>query len=64
MRMILVFIDGIGIGRNDLLNPFIEADIPNWHSFINNFSFFEADASLGVSGLPLSATGQVSIYTG
>lgn len=44
MRMILVFIDGIGIGRNDLLNPFIEADIPNWHSFINNFSFFEADA--------------------
>ncbi|NLG88448.1 MAG: peptidase [Clostridiaceae bacterium] len=64
MRMILVFIDGIGIGKNDLLNPFIKANIPNWHSFINNHSFFEADASLGVSGLPQSATGQASIYTG
>lgn len=64
MKMILMFIDGIGIGKNDLLNPFMKANIPNWHSLINSYSFFEADASLGVTGLPQSATGQTSIYTG
>jgi 2,3-bisphosphoglycerate-independent phosphoglycerate mutase len=64
MKMILMFIDGIGIGKNDLLNPFMKANIPNWHSFFNNYSVFEADASLGVTGLPQSATGQTSIYTG
>ncbi|HEY8500540.1 MAG TPA: peptidase [Clostridia bacterium] len=64
MKMILMFIDGIGVGKNDLLNPFMKANIPNWHSFIKNFRVFEADASLGVTGLPQSATGQASIYTG
>jgi len=64
MKMILMFIDGIGIGKSDLMNPFMKASIPNWHSLISNYCFFEADASLGVKGLPQSATGQASIYTG
>ncbi len=64
MKMIMVFIDGLGIGSDNASNPFMAADIPYWHTLVDNFGYLPADAQLGVAGLPQSATGQTSIYTG
>lgn len=64
MKMIMIFIDGLGIGQNSPSNPFFKADIPVWHRLIERYGYFVADACLGVAGLPQSATGQTSIYTG
>ena len=76
MKLIFVFIDGIGIGASCEYNPFAVADIP----FINNlagarivndvsvkgngFLLKGIDANLGIDGIPQSATGQTSLFTG
>lgn len=74
MRIIFIFIDGLGIGENDLRkNPFAQ-------NRIKLFNFFQSDsfpkkipydgivkpidAQLGVPGLPQSATGQAALFTG
>lgn len=73
MGVLLFFIDGLGIGKNDPeINP---CAAPR----LNHFSFTDAgpndrrsrggvlvpaDATLGVPGLPQSATGQVTLFTG
>ncbi len=64
MKMTMMFIDGLGIGKNNRSNPFIKANIPTWHQLVESYGYYQADASLGVEGLPQSATGQTSIYTG
>jgi hypothetical protein len=68
MGVIVVFIDGIGIGHNDLTcNPTLQSR----HQFFSpdkklpfNGKKFALDACLNVKGLPQSATGQTTIYTG
>src|SRR5918911_3036203 len=71
MSVLLIFVDGVGIGRRGAHNPLdgIESAF---------FSIFEGeepalpfdgrmavtDARLGVEGLPQSATGQTTILTG
>jgi 2,3-bisphosphoglycerate-independent phosphoglycerate mutase len=74
VRVIFIFIDGLGIGENDLTkNPFAQ-------NRIKLFNFFQPDsfpkkipfdgivkaidAQLGVPGLPQSATGQAALFTG
>ncbi|MEM8612216.1 MAG: alkaline phosphatase family protein [Cyanobacteria bacterium P01_H01_bin.105] len=76
-RFILLFLDGLGLGtagpHNPLANP---ATMPYWQSLCGqrllagaraqrpNLLFKPVDATLGVPGLPQSATGQTTLYTG
>jgi len=75
---LLIFLDGVGIGKNDSVNnPFFQ----NSFRFLNeifgetphletqsiskqNRFLFPVDANLGVEGLPQSGTGQTSIFCG
>lgn len=64
-KLIFIFLDGFGIGeKNNTKNPIYAADTPNLDFLFNKCLVFETDASLGVPGLPQSATGQTSIFTG
>ncbi len=78
MRLLFIFVDGIGLGPNEQGNPFADNKTPGISSLLNGsdltietagFSGSKAsliglDAVMGVSGLPQSATGQASIFTG
>ncbi|MCY4023035.1 MAG: hypothetical protein OXF32_06280 [Anaerolineaceae bacterium] len=79
MRALMIFLDGIGLGPNDLdTNPFAVANTPtlnrlaNGHRWLANTGrqeseravFLPADPCMGVPGRPQSATGQASIFTG
>ncbi|RJQ57252.1 MAG: metalloenzyme [Stygiobacter sp.] len=75
---LMIFIDGIGIGNPDKVNnPFfrynfktfleIFGSIPhlgNQYLESKNAFVFPVDALLGVEGIPLSGTGQTSIFCG
>ncbi|MBN2090873.1 peptidase [candidate division KSB1 bacterium] len=74
MKITLIFIDGLGIGLNDAnINPCAGVDTDFFHHFIDN-SFpgkipldgiaIPLDPTLGVAGLPQSATGQTALLTG
>jgi hypothetical protein len=74
----LVFIDGIGIGKKDEINnPFfgfgfktfldIFGEIPHLEKRKlkgDNSFLFPVDALMGIPGIPLSGTGQTSIFCG
>ena len=76
--VLMIFIDGVGIGNKDYeFNPFFKygfkifdeifkviPDIQNPYLEKNGMYVFPADAKLGVEGLPQSGTGQVSIFCG
>jgi 2,3-bisphosphoglycerate-independent phosphoglycerate mutase len=68
MRVILLFIDGVGVGPNDpAINPCCYSNHilnPILQSLPKNGLKFALDACLNVPGKPQSATGQTSIYTG
>lgn len=72
MRTLCIFIDGIGIGNDDpAQNPFIVIDSPLFPQAIRQpvaLPFdgvcIPTDANLGVPGLPQSATGQTTLFTG
>jgi len=79
MRVLFIFLDGIGLGENDSeTNPFARAKMPNLNRLLEGRSLlkdsapFEGeratllaiDPSVGVSGLPQSATGQGILVTG
>lgn len=79
MRVLFLFLDGIGLGEEDpTRNPFARAHLPHLTSLLEGrlltrgaapFSNQRAtllalDACLGVSGLPQSATGQAALLTG
>ncbi|NOU16648.1 MAG: phosphoglyceromutase [Bacteroidales bacterium] len=75
-KIIFIFLDGVGLGRNDDSNPFTKAAMPTTHNLIgekltNTTNIVEQDilvkgidACLGVDGVPQSATGQTSLFTG
>lgn len=78
-RVIFVFVDGLGIGPPDpSVNPLLVAEMPTlvfwvgttdpelWRSGIGTerATLVPLDANLGTDGLPQSATGQTSLYTG
>ena len=79
MRAIMIFIDGVGLGKNDpQTNPFVYTPTPNITQMLGGLplceeaagfhderlSLLALDATLGVPGLPQSATGQASLFTG
>jgi hypothetical protein len=70
MATLLLFFDGVGIGRDDPeTNPFAEAGVRRLAALAGRAPDPEAayrplDATLGIEGLPQSATGQTTIYTG
>jgi len=73
MRILMIFIDGIGVGQNDpSSNPFAALPSRIFTDFLDEPSqqtcrgglALRADATLGVEGLPQSATGQTALLTG
>jgi 2,3-bisphosphoglycerate-independent phosphoglycerate mutase len=70
-KLFLFFIDGIGLSskENPIINLFsgitgkqlLAGNLPE---FFDNGVICSADASLGISGRPQSATGQATIFTG
>jgi 2,3-bisphosphoglycerate-independent phosphoglycerate mutase len=78
-RVLLLFIDGIGLGDADpAINPFAAAELPTVASVLDgrsvtrdaapyhgrDASLVALDATLGVAGLPQSGTGQTALFTG
>ncbi|PYG89207.1 phosphoglycerate mutase [Ruminiclostridium sufflavum DSM 19573] len=64
MKVVFVFIDGVGRGnKNKETNPIYATKTLTLARLIDEAAFY-ADAALGVEGLPQSATGQTSIFTG
>ncbi|GAB4545886.1 MAG: metalloenzyme [Anaerolineae bacterium] len=79
MHVLLIFLDGIGLGAADAeINPFAAANTPTLNALAggrrwladtprhdNGRAYFvPTDACLGVPGRPQSATGQASMMTG
>ena len=76
---LIIFLDGVGLGPADpQTNPFMQAKMPFAHGLLNvphltlatagaateQAVLLGLDATLGVPGLPQSATGQTAILTG
>ncbi len=79
MRTIILFLDGVGLGRDDTAtNPLAAADMPTLSSLLDGrrllagngrietaaATLIPTDAGLGVPGRPQSATGQTALLTG
>ncbi len=73
MRILMIFIDGLGVGTNDpSRNPFAALPSRIFTDFLDEPRSavvhaglaLRADASLGVEGLPQSATGQTTLLSG
>ncbi len=79
MHILLIFLDGIGLGEDDPANnPFAVAKTPTLHALAGNQRWLRAtgrveseravfiptDPRLGIPGRPQSATGQAAIMTG
>ncbi len=69
--MLYLFVDGIGFGKEDpSINPFTRyahswlAPLGRSVPPVEGLTLFPIDANLGVPGLPQSATGQTSLWTG
>ncbi len=77
-KLLFLFIDGVGIGPGDAaVNPLLAARLPALASLVDidmarwregvhteRASLVPLDATLGVPGLPQSATGQTALFTG
>lgn len=79
MRVLLIFVDGVGLGEpHPTHNPFCAADLPTLTALAGGqiwtrnarphhderALFIPTDANLGVAGRPQSGTGQATIVTG
>jgi len=79
MRILFLFLDGVGLGADDPeINPCARAEMPFLESLLDGHrltasaapfggeqaALVALDASLGVAGLPQSATGQAVLMTG
>ena len=79
MRVLFIFLDGIGLGENNPeTNPFARAKMPNLNALLDGRSLLKdsapfhgeratlvaIDPAVGVNGLPQSATGQGMLVTG
>jgi 2,3-bisphosphoglycerate-independent phosphoglycerate mutase len=75
-KLIFIFLDGIGLGWDVESNPFSKASMPTLSNLVGgkllhdtnvvaqNILVKGIDACLGVKGIPQSATGQTSLFTG
>lgn len=79
MRLLFLFLDGVGLGVEDPeINPFRRAAMPTMEFLLegkslvassapyigSRASLLALDACLGVAGIPQSATGQATLLTG
>lgn len=73
VRILMIFLDGVGVGWKDpARNPFAAVPSAIFTDFLDDpkgetargGTAVRADASLGVEGLPQSATGQTALLTG
>jgi hypothetical protein len=79
VKVLFIFLDGIGLGENNPeTNPFARAKMPNLNALLDGRSLLKEsapfvgergtllaiDPSVGVDGLPQSATGQAMLLTG
>jgi 2,3-bisphosphoglycerate-independent phosphoglycerate mutase len=79
MRVLFIFFDGWGLGSNNpATNPFLTTALPTLRGLFDGqmatnedgdrtceyATLVATDATLGVPGLPQSATGQTTIFTG
>lgn len=79
MKVLMLFLDGVGIGANKpSINPFFAAPMTSLRSlfdgrlpslgqralFSPQATLIPLDARLGVAGLPQSGTGQTALFTG
>lgn len=77
MSVILLFIDGVGLGEEVAYNPWSQHPTPHIKELLDGkplvreaigkyseVALLATDARLGVAGLPQSATGQATIFTG
>src|SRR5512137_1241571 len=79
MRVLFLFLDGVGLGPNDPnTNPLAQAAMPNLSRLLDGqrlvvgetpqvtdrATVVALDACLGVPGTPQSATGQATLLTG
>jgi 2,3-bisphosphoglycerate-independent phosphoglycerate mutase len=79
MRVLFIFMDGIGLGENNPeINPLARAKMPNLNALLDGRSLLRdsapfvgeqatllpVDPAVGVPGLPQSATGQAMLVTG
>ena len=79
MQILFLFLDGVGLGADDpAINPLVRANMPNLRALLGGqpltasaapfegerATLLALDASLGVEGLPQSATGQAVLLTG
>ncbi len=79
MRVLFLFLDGVGLGEPDAyVNPWCAASLPTLRSLLggripslehpyvvtSDAVLYPTDATGGVTGLPQSATGQASLLTG
>lgn len=76
--VLMIFIDGVGIGKKDYVNnPFFKYDFKIFKELFGeiphlgkqrltgrNSYLFPVDATMGVPDIPLSGTGQTSIFCG
>ncbi len=62
MRVLYVFIDGVGYAPEGAGNPVCPEVCPTLYGLMQGA--VRLDACLGVAGLPQSATGQATLYTG
>ncbi len=78
-RVLMLFLDGVGIGRADKkINPFFAAELTELRGLFEgelpqlskrtihspSASVVPLNATLGVPGLPQSGTGQTALFTG
>ncbi len=78
MKVLMIFIDGFGLGIKGENNPYFFARTPFFDSILGGHILYEdsglvsgnsaimipTDACLGVPGIPQSATGQTTLWTG
>jgi 2,3-bisphosphoglycerate-independent phosphoglycerate mutase len=76
--MLFIFLDGVGLGDDGATNPLAHANMPNLERLLggkklvstaaptdsSSASLLPLDTTLGVAGLPQSATGQTALLTG
>ena len=68
--MVFIFLDGVGIGKADDANPFFTTRARFLPFYEGNSGLPDGtpvkgiDATLGVDGIPQSATGQTTLFTG
>lgn len=74
--VLFIFLDGVGLGPTSADNPLTTTPMPYLHGLLGGplvagrqvdqpgLLFRSLDATLGVAGLPQSATGQTTLFTG